>query len=296
MSDDALSLQMAERCHKIMSHSAVLACSLLLAGVVLQPAHAADDFFQNDAQTPSPITDFFALRASFFHATVSTDLRLDPPGVPLGGTALSGTQDLGFKPSENDGMAELMFRLRDRNRIRADFLELDQSGSTALQRPFAQFGNQVFNRGDIVNTSLQWRILGLTWTYAFIQNDRFELAAGLGVHAMDLDVRGSVAARFASYETSVAAAVPTPAIETAWRITRRISLTARGQYLRTTINGTSGSLGDFHADAQFRWVPNFSIGAGYSLMRLKLDSLTQSDPGLVGIRLRGPEIFVRASF
>ena len=93
-----------------------------------------------------------------------------------------------------------------------------------------------------------------------------------------------------------AAAVPTPALETAWRITRRISLTARGEYLRTTINGTFGSLGDFHADAQFRWVPNFSIGAGYSLMRLKLDSITQGNPGLAAIRLRGPEIFVRASF
>jgi hypothetical protein len=296
MLDDALSLQMAERCRKIMSHSAVLACSLLFAGLVLQPAHAADDFFDNDAQTPSPITDLFAFRASFFHATVNTDLRLDPPGDPLGGTALSGARDLGFKPSENDGMAELMFRLRDRNRIRADFLELDQSGSTALERPFVQFGNQVFNRGDVVNASLQWRIMGLTWTYAIIQNDRFELGAGLGVHAMDLDVRGSVAARFASYETSVAAAVPTPAIETVWRITRRISLTARGEYLRTTINGTFGSLGDFHADAQFRWVPNFSVGAGYSVTQLELDSLTQSNPGLAAVRLRGPEIFVRASF
>jgi hypothetical protein len=296
MLDDALSLQMAERCHKIMSHSAALACSLLLAGLVLQPAHAADDFFENDAQTPSPITDRFAFQASFFHASVATDLRLDPPGDPMGGTALSGTRDLGFKSSENDGIVQLMFRLRDRNRIRADFLELDQSGSTTLLRPFVQFGNQVFNLGDTVNAALQWRIMGLTWTYAIIQNDRFELGAGVGVHAMDLDVRGGVAARFASYETSIVAAVPTPAVETAWRITRRISLTARGQYLRTTINGTFGSLGDFHADAQFRWVPNLSVGAGYSLTRLKLDAITQSDPGLAAIRLRGPEIFVQASF
>ena len=47
-------------------------------------------FSHSDAQTPSPITDHFALRASFFHATVNTDLRLDPPGQSAGGTALSG--------------------------------------------------------------------------------------------------------------------------------------------------------------------------------------------------------------
>jgi hypothetical protein len=278
-----------------MRPSAAFACTLLLAGMMLQAAHAADDFFSDEAQTPSPITDKFALRASYFHGSTETDLRLDEPGVPLSGTALSGSRDLGFKSADNDGMVELMFRLRDRNRISADFLELDQAGTTTLNRPIL-FGNQVFSPGDTVNSSLQWRVLGLTWTYAIIQNDRFELGAGLGVHLMDLDVRGSVPARFANYETSIAGGLPTPAIETAWRVTRRISLTARGQYLRGSINGTTGQLGDFHADAQFRWVDNLSVGAGYSLTKLELDSFTRSDPGLAAIRLRGPELFVRASF
>ncbi|HEY1899563.1 MAG TPA: hypothetical protein VGG49_07210 [Steroidobacteraceae bacterium] len=274
---------------------ALLALALMFSGLAWRPAHAADDFFDNDAQTPSPITDYFALRASYFHASVKTDLRLDPPGIPLAGTDLSGTQDLGFRPSENDGMVELMFRLRDRNRITADYLELDQSGSQTLDRSIV-FGDQVFSSGEAVNSALQWRVMGITWTYAFIQNDRFELAAGLGVHLMDLDVRGEVPARFGSYETSIAGALPTPALDAVWRITRRFSVTAQGQYLRATINGTSGSLGDFHADVQFRAVPNLALGAGYSVVQLKLDSITQSSPGLVGIRLHGPELFVRASF
>lgn len=268
---------------------------MLLAALLWQPAHAADDFFGRDAQTPSPITDHFALRASFYHAAVQTDLRLDEPGVPLSGTALSGTRDLGFRPSENDGLAELMFRLRDRNRITADFLELDQAGTTTLTQPIL-FGNQVFSPGDVLTSSLQWRVMGFTWTYAIIQNDRFELGAGLGVHMMDLDVRGLVQARFASYENSISGALPTPALESMVRITRRFALTARGQYLKGALNGTSGALEDLHADLQFRWVPNLALGAGYSLVRLKLDSVTMSNPDLVAIRLRGPELFLRASF
>ncbi len=66
--------------------------------------------------------------------------------------------------------------------------------------------------------------------------------------------------------------------------------------MKGALNGTSGVLGDFHADVQFRWVPNLALGAGYSLLRLRLDSLAQNNPGLVGIRLRGPEVFLRASF
>jgi hypothetical protein len=268
---------------------------MFVLALVLQPAWAADEFIDSDAQTPSPIADHFALQASFYHASVKTDLRLDPPGQPLVGTGLSGLTDLGFKPSENDGMAELMFRLRDRNRITVDYLELDQSGTATLTRPIV-FGNQVFLLGDQLSTTLQWRTMGLTWTYAIIQNDRFELGAGLGIHLMDLDVRGNVPARFASYENSIAGALPTPALETALRITRRISVTARGEYLHGTLNGTSGTLSDLHANAQFRIVPNVAIGAGYSMVQLRLDAQVQGNPGLVGIRLRGPELFVRVSF
>ncbi len=158
------------------------------------------------------------------------------------------------------------------------------------------FGTQVLHAGDVLGTNLQWRATGLTWTYAFIQNDRLELGAGLGVHLMDLDVRGNVPTRFANYETSTAGVLPTPAIDAAWRITRRISLTAQAQYLRAATNGTSGAFGDFHADAQFRLVPSFAVGAGYSIVKLNLDSSTQANPGSIGMRLHGPEVFVRVSF
>ena len=260
-----------------------------------RPARAVDAFFDSDAQTPSPITDYFALRVSYLHASADPELRLDPPGIPLAGTNLSGSRDLGFKSVENDGLAELMFRLRDRNRITADFMELDQAGTRTLNRTIT-FGDQVYSAGDVVSSALQWRVLGLRYTYAFIQNDRFELAAGIGLHLMDLDMRGNDPIRFANYETSIAGILPTPALESAWRITRKISVTARAEYLRGALNGTSGKLGDFHADAQYRIVPNLSVGAGYSVVELKLDSVTRSNPGLVGIRLRGPEVFVRASF
>jgi len=280
---------------RTMRTSAAFACLLLVAALSVQPVRAADDFFDGDAQTPSPITDRFSLRASFFDAKVETDLRVDDPGIPLSGTAISGARDLGFRPSESDGMVELVFRLRDRNRITAGYLELDQSGTTTLTRPIA-FGSQIYNVGDRVSSALQWRVMSLTWTYALIQNDRFELGAGLGVKLTDLDARAQVPARFASYETSRVGALPTPALEAAVRITRRFSLTGHAQYLRVSSNGTSGVVQDFHADAQFRWVPNLAIGAGYSVVRLDVNSITNSNPQLLNIRLRGPEAFVRVSF
>lgn len=274
---------------------ALLGLALVLAQLAPHAAHAADDFFYDEPQTPSPITDRFALRASFFHASVQTDLRVDQSGQPLGGTPISGKTDLGFGSSENDGTVELMFRLRDRNRITADYFELDQAGTTTVGRQIA-FGNQTFFPGEVASSALQWRVLSLTWTYAIIQNDRFELGAGLGLHLMDLDVRAAVPARLSHYEASDAGILPTPALEAAWRATRRFAVTARVEYLKGTLNGISSTQSDLHADVQYRVVPNVALGAGYSLVRFKLDSLTQGNPGLIGLRLRGPELFVRASF
>ncbi len=39
-----------------------------------------------------------------------------------------------------------MFRLRERNRITVDYLELDQAGTKVLTRP-VQFGDQIYNPG-----------------------------------------------------------------------------------------------------------------------------------------------------
>ena len=86
-----------------MSHSPQRAWSPLvlclltcMAIAALRPACAADDFFTSDAQTPSPITDRFALRASFIHDTVNTELRIDPPGQPSGGTRAVRDQGTGL--------------------------------------------------------------------------------------------------------------------------------------------------------------------------------------------------------
>src|ERR1700722_18361298 len=48
-----------------MRPSVAFACFVLLAGCAWRPTWAADDFFDDDAQTPSPITDRMALSPSF---------------------------------------------------------------------------------------------------------------------------------------------------------------------------------------------------------------------------------------
>ena len=84
----------------------------------------------------SPITDHFALSASFFAGTATTDLHLDSSaGVP--GTVLSAEHDLGLNSRLNQAQMELIFRLRQRHMA---------ARTAGKQRDHLAFGDVVVER------------------------------------------------------------------------------------------------------------------------------------------------------
>ena len=251
--------------------------------------------YSTSSDVASPITDRFYLNAIFAYARANTTLRLDPTGVPYGGTTLSGERDLGWPRDNPDGRIELMFRFRERGRLRVDYLQLNRSGDVTLDHTII-FGNEVFNAGNEVQSSLDVRTMSFTYTYAFLQSERFELGGGLGVHPLWLDVIGQVPSGLQRHESSVGIAIPTLAVDGIWRISRRFAFTTRAEYLGGTVSGYSGSFADYHGDFQYRWRKNFALGLGYSYLRISYESLTHAPFGRITLAEQGPEAFVRVAF
>jgi hypothetical protein len=243
----------------------------------------------------SPITDHFALRGTFFAAQLKTDLHLDS-SVTVPGTLLNAEHDLGLKGHLNQGRMELIFRLHERHRLRVDYFGSDRDGD----RPIGQdilFGGHPFMSGDLVQSDLQYSMLGFTYTYSVIRTERFELGAGLGVHLLQADARGTDVTLQQNAESSGVGVFPTPALDGTWAISQRFAWTARAQYLSATVHGINGTLGDYHTDLQYRWTPNFEIGLGYEDIRAALSVQRKSTtPGGFALSVKGPELFLRASF
>lgn len=270
------------------------------------PAHAERDPQSGAPIDPhrkqpiaSPLTDHFYVEGLFFDPSFTTRLRVDPKaGVatvpPTLGTVASAEQDLGLDSRVPQGRIELMIRMRERNKVRVDYFESDRRGDQVLSRPI-QFGDQPFAPGDRVTSSLDWRSFTITYTYSFIHNDRFELGAGLAAHFLEADARGAVDAKQLRQEVSGSGAFPTIPLDFAWRISRRFAFTARAQYFRAKLHNFEGSVGDYHADFQYRWKPNFALGAGYTDVRTSLDLNQTSFPGMFRFNVRGPEAFIRVS-
>ena len=282
-----------------------LAVAAVILGVPTAPAFADRDHDPNSGaplpphrhETPSPITDHFYIRGTFYDPQVRTHLRVDPsqavPGVT--GTPVNGENILGLPNRLRQGRVEFMFRLRERSKVRVDYFEADRSGSKVLANDVV-FGNQTFAAGQLTQTSLDWRQFDITYTYSLVRNDRFEVGTGVGIYFLQVDAIGQVPARNQRQEVTAATPFPALPLDLTWRISSRWAATVRGAYLKATLSGFRGWYADSHEDIQYRWNPNFAIGLGYAAIRTSLTRRGGSFPGAFAMSISGPEAFVRFSF
>ena len=92
---------------------------------------------------------------------MTTRLRVDAENPALGmggitGTTVSGERDFGLDSRIPQGRIEIIFRLRQNNRLRVDYFEGNRRGSRAMDRTIL-FGDETL-----------WRMTGLraAWTGA----------------------------------------------------------------------------------------------------------------------------------
>jgi hypothetical protein len=280
-----------------------LAVAAVILGVPTAPAFADRDHDPNSGaplpphrqETPSPITDRFYIRGTFYDPQVRTNFRVDQSFRGMTGTPVNGEQDLGLPNRLHQGRVEFMFRLRERSKVRVDYFEADRSGSKALANDVV-FGNETFAAGQLSQTSLDWRQFDITYTYSLVRNDRFEVATGLGVYFLQVDAIGQVPAQNQRQEVSGASPFPVPTLDLTWRISSHWAATGSGAYLKSALNGVRGWYADVHEDIQYRWNPNFAIGLGYASIRTSLNRRGGTFPGAFAMSISGPQAFVRFSF
>jgi hypothetical protein len=246
------------------------------------------------ASPPSPLTDSFALRGVYYQPGVETTGRFDSD-LGTAGTPFAAEVDFGLDDEINQGRMELTFRIRDRHRLRADYLKIDRSGDLGLARTVA-FRNRTFNTGDRVESNFNFRVLGLTYGWSFWKREQFEIGAGVGFHLLETETRAVVRARSIREEGSGVGVLPSLALDGTWRFARRWSITGRLQHLSVSANDIEGSFSDHHVDVQYRWKPNVAIGLGYSVFNLDAEIQDDDLPGQLEFDTQGPELFFRVSF
>ena len=277
----------------------VISIVTLLALGAASVVQAADDPKREllqppKSEIPSPITDRFALSGIFTMGTVSTDVRYDQSQL-VSGTTFRAENLLGLDDRISKGSIAMMFRLAERGRVTVDYLKLTRHGDAVLNQPVI-IGDTTYLVSDHLLTDLDLRILGFTFGYSFLKTERFELGGGLGIRIGQAGGAGEVPARRLRDSFDGVAALPTLSVDGTWRFTKRFSFNARVQYFALNTGGVAGSLANLHGDVQFRAWKNLAVGAGYSKLQVLVNSTDPGNSGRLDFQVKGPELFLRASF
>lgn len=259
---------------------------------VLKPSEALKP---ESLEIASPVSDHFSMRATYFQPTVKTELRLDSTNGVREGTLLTAEEDLGLDDVINQGRVEFDVRMGERNHLRVDFFKLSRFKEAALPRTI-EFGDFTFPEDTTFRTSLDWRVFAMTYTYSFFRGERFEAGLGLGVHIIQAKASGSQPGTLNRESESEVGIFPTIAATAAFRLTKRFSVTARGQSFSASPEGFEGTLSEYHIDLQYRWRKNLAFGLGYTQMVTELEVIDADLPLMFNMDTTGPELFVRASF
>lgn len=242
------------------------------------------------------INDRFTLQAGFILSSNVTDLRRDS-SVGTVGTEVSAENDLGLGSRKLTGFGEVMFRMRERHRIRLSdyFLPLDRRGTTVLANTI-NFGDTTYNVGDTVVSDLKVRSFALTYTYSFIKNTRVELGASIGLNILSFDGQVAVPSRLRTEYAQNSAPAPLGGLDATLRLSSRFYAEARAQYVKGTISGVAASLETYNGSLLYRLMPNVTFGLGYIGYAAHVDISNAGDAGRYRLESKGPQLFARVGF
>ncbi|HET9862707.1 MAG TPA: hypothetical protein VFP37_04640 [Steroidobacteraceae bacterium] len=258
---------------------------------VLKPSEA----LQPKSHTlASPVSDQFYVRGTYFPASVTTTLQLSPSAAVEGSTLIA-EDDLGLDDQVDQGRMEFDIRLRENNHFRVDYFKLSRFREQPLARSII-FGDFIFEEGTNFRSKLDWRVLSMTYSYSFVHTERFEGGLGVGIHLIEAHAEGREPGTLNREKADEIGIFPTIAANLAFRISKRWSITARGQQFSANPEDFEGKMADYHGDLQYRWRRNFAIGLGYTKLETDLKVLDADQPLLFNLDTSGPEIFFRASF
>jgi hypothetical protein len=188
-----------------------------------------------------------------------------------------------------------MFRLGARHRIQAEYYRLKRTGDHVLPVPIA-FGDSDYAAGERILSSVDMRTLGITYLYSPVKRETVELAAGLGLHLLQIEGSLEAPARFEREQADSAGPFPSLVIDGTWRFTRRFSINGTVQYLAADTSKAEGVYFSWRGNLQYRGWRNLAIGVGYTSTRYSVDTTDPGRSGYFNLWYFGPELFARVSF
>jgi len=265
-----------------MRRIAAAAAACLMLGV----AHAAEE---TPADERNPLESKFIVDVGYFF--LSTDMRVRVDGETSDQVGSDVNFDDTFGIGDFDRFrAEASWRIAPRHLIRAMYFQNNRHATRSIERD-VNFQDETFPVGATVDAHSELTVAQLSYEYAFLRRENYELAGGIGIHYVDMNLtldgtiaaQGNQASRRADVGASTAAPLPVLGLRWLWRLPYNFYVTAQAQYFYLQFDPYSGSLTDLKATVVWQPTDHFGVGLGYNDFGFRFDI---SDRGAFDGRLR----------
>jgi hypothetical protein len=260
---------------------------LIFLGTALGASDAA-------AQEEKWRQDRFYVGFGLYRPNFDTRIRVDEAITGISGTLLNLERDLELKDRKTQFTLDAHFRFAKRHALEFEWVKLQREDETTVGFEFTYDGELIGINEDIL-TTFNTEVLRAAYRFSFINNDRMELSAALGLHITDVEVGVNLVEEDAEFNDVTA---PLPTLGAAWKyhFNDQWTFHIRGEWLDVEIDNVNGSLTAGRAEVTWYPARNFGFGLGYHIWDFDASATKESLTGSVEYRYDGPKLNINLRF
>ncbi|MEZ5559775.1 MAG: hypothetical protein R3E86_14685 [Pseudomonadales bacterium] len=267
------------------AYEAGLATALLMGAFLWSSEAAAQDSRER-----------FSLTAGALSVNADAEFSSVRPGRPDLGVRLD---DLGADDADKSFIGSVLWNMGDRWVLRLDTFGFNSSGANIAERDFT-YDDTTVTVGMRVEGGLDIDIYMVNLGYRFIDNEQWEMGAGLGVHYIRLDfafeatlsANGDNVVVVGEEETKEEFPVPNLYAWTEYRFNDSLALAVNGGWLSATYGDYDGELYFLRAALEFDFSDRFGVGAGYWVSDFDVERSKSSTTERYHVDLPGPYVYL----
>ncbi len=188
------------------------------------------------------------------------------------GTKISLEDSLNLEKDQSTFKIDAEWRFFPRHRLKISYFDLSRDAVTAITANLT-VGDEVFVVNDIIGTNLKWQTFVVSYTWSFLQTNKYEVGATIGAHITTGKFSlASLSLNLGQAETkSLTLPLPTIGLTGAYAFTPKLILTSGAGLFALKIDDIKGSQMNFDLDLEYNAWKYVGFGIGYNFYRLDVN-------------------------
>lgn len=220
--------------------------------------------------------DRFRFSAGAFFIDLDTKTEVESSRLDRG-TRIDLEDDLGMESSQTDLFLSARYRFARKHSIAVGFLSIERNGDVTLTRDI-QFGEDFFTINIDVESNFDFELLQLSYRYAFLSREKFDMAFSVGINSVDYDIALTALGGAVEGRENEKYPVPSLGLGSRFRFARGWSLGIGAAYFEYSTDDWEASF--LVTDIDVEYFPWRHVGFGVGYNRLEIEYVEEGSDAL----------------